>query len=66
MAPSKTSIKFSTNIPMTNNNNLDPRLSRGPGQGRNLSSDDRNALIAFLKTLSGQDVYTDEKWSDSF
>lgn len=55
-----------TNIPMTNNNNLDPRLGRGPGQGRNLSNDDRNALIAFLKTLSGQDVYTNEKWSDPF
>lgn len=55
-----------TNIPMVNNNNLDPRLGRGPGQRQNLSNDDRNALIAFLKTLSGQDVYTNEKWSDPF
>lgn len=55
-----------TNIPMMNNNNLDPRLGRGPGQGQNLSNNDRNALIAFLKTLSGQDMYTNEKWSDPF
>jgi cytochrome c peroxidase len=55
-----------TNIPNNNNNNLDPRLGRGPGQRQNLSNDDRNALIAFLQTLSGQDMYTNEKWSDPF
>lgn len=55
-----------TNIPRVNNNNLDPRLGRGPGQRQNLSNNDRNALIAFLKTLSGQDMYSNEKWSDPF
>lgn len=54
------------NIPRGNNDNLDPRLDRGPGQRQNLSNNDRNALIAFLKTLSGQDMYTNEKWSDPF
>lgn len=50
-----------------NNTNLDPRLMAGPnGQNLQLTQNEKAALIAFLKTLSGNNVYTDEKWSDPF
>ena len=50
-----------------NNPNLDPRLKpNGIGQQLNLNATEINAVIAFLKTLSGNDVYTNEKWSDPF
>jgi len=58
-------------IPVNNlNTNLDPRL-RGPqgtasNQSLNLTDDEKNALVDFLKTLSGTDVYVNEKWSDPF
>ncbi|WP_196894291.1 cytochrome-c peroxidase [Aureivirga marina] len=49
------------------NTNLDPRLSAGGnGQNLNLTEDEKAALVAFLKTLSGKDVYTNPKWSDPF
>lgn len=50
------------------NTNLDNRL-RGPGgttQQLNLTDNQKAALIAFLKTLSGNDVYTNPIWSDPF
>ena len=50
------------------NNNLDNRL-QGPGnqtQQLNLTINEKSALEAFLKTLSGSDIYTNEKWSDPF
>jgi len=50
------------------NINLDNRLQR-PGnqtQQLNLTINEKNALEAFLKTLSGTDIYTNEKWSDPF
>jgi cytochrome c peroxidase len=50
------------------NTNLDDRLDR-PGnqtQQLNLTEDDKNALEAFLRTLTGTDVYTNEIWSDPF
>jgi cytochrome c peroxidase len=52
------------------NTNLDPRL-RGPGpggQGQNLqlTQAQKNALIAFLKTLTSNAVYSDPKLSDPF
>ena len=50
-----------------NNNNLDPRLTPGGiGQQLNMSQQEIAALTAFLKTLTGTNVYTDEKWSDPF
>ncbi|MFY8187298.1 MAG: cytochrome-c peroxidase [Flavobacterium sp.] len=50
-----------------NNPNLDPRLKpNGVGQQLNLNANEVNAVIAFLKTLSGTDVYTNEKWSNPF
>jgi cytochrome c peroxidase len=49
------------------NTNLDPRLApNGFGQQLNLTAPEVNALIAFLKTLSGTNVYVDSKWSTPF
>lgn len=51
------------------NTNLDPRL-RGPGgngtQQLNLGPNQKAFLAAFLKTLSGSNLYTDPKWSNPF
>lgn len=49
------------------NTNLDPRLMPGGfGQHLNLTAPEVNAVIAFLKTLSGTNVYVDSKWSNPF
>jgi cytochrome c peroxidase len=49
------------------NTNLDNRLApNGIGQQLNLNATEVNAVIAFLKTLSGNNVYTDSKWSNPF
>ena len=47
------------------NNNLDPRITE-MGQPLNLTDEERLQLEAFLKTLTGSDIYTNEKWSDPF
>lgn len=54
------------NITEGNNQNLDNRLARGNGQNLNMTQAEKDALIAFLKTLSGRDLDTNEKWSDPF
>lgn len=59
-------IDHYNNIQAAGNNNLDQRLARGGGQNLNITAEERAALIAFLKTLSGSDVYENEKWSDPF
>jgi cytochrome c peroxidase len=49
------------------NNRLDPRLRpNGVGQKLNLTAQDVNSVIAFLRTLSGTDVYVNAKWSNPF
>ncbi|MBC5862966.1 cytochrome-c peroxidase [Flavobacterium turcicum] len=49
------------------NTNLDPRLRpNGSGQKLNLTATEVDALIAFIKTLSGSNVYTDPKWANPF
>lgn len=49
------------------NTNLDPRLRpNGQGQKLNFTGAEVNSLIAFLKTLSGTNVYSDVKWSNPF
>ena len=49
------------------NTNLDPRLRpNGQGQKLNFNAQEVNGLIAFLKTLSGTNVYTDKKWGNPF
>ena len=62
-------IEHYDNIPNNpDNSNLDDRLQR-PGnqtQQLNLTNNEKNALEAFLKTLTGSDIYTNEKWSDPF
>lgn len=50
-----------------NNSNLDPRLKpNGIGQQLHLTAQEINAVIAFLKTLGGTDVYSNKKWSNPF
>jgi cytochrome c peroxidase len=49
------------------NSNLDPRLRpQGNLQKLHLTQTEIDGLVAFLKTLSGSNVYTDTKWSDPF
>lgn len=49
------------------NNNLDRRLMpEGYPQFLDMTNEEQNELIAFLSTLTGNDVYTNEKWSDPF
>lgn len=49
------------------NTNLDRRLTpNGIGQKLNLTAVEVNAVIAFFKTLSGNEVYTHRKWSNPF
>jgi cytochrome c peroxidase len=49
------------------NTNLDPRLRpNGQGQKLNMTGAEMAALVAFLKTLSGTNVYSDTKWGNPF
>lgn len=49
------------------NPNLDPRLAPNRiGQKLNLTETEISALVAFLQTLSGTNVYIDKKWSNPF
>ncbi len=54
--------------------NLDRRLTLPPGPGMppggvfslDITNEEREALKAFLRTLTGSDVYTNPKWSNPF
>jgi len=63
-------IELYNDIPVeTENTNLDNRLSGGPGnpgQSLNLNQVEKDALVAFLETLTGVEVYSAEQWSDPF
>jgi cytochrome c peroxidase len=50
------------------NTNIDPKLNGGGGRGQNLrlSAAQQSAIVAFLGTLSGRDVYTNKKWGNPF
>lgn len=49
------------------NSNLDPKLRpNGVGQKLNLTANEVNAVIAFIRTLDGNDVYTNKKWASPF
>ncbi|NDF99108.1 MAG: cytochrome-c peroxidase [Chitinophagia bacterium] len=51
----------------TANTRLDPRLRpNGVGQQLNLTQPEVDAVIAFMRTLTGRTVYTDARWSDPF
>ncbi len=56
------------NIPnVVANNSLDPRLRvDNVGNKLQMTQTEINAVIAFMKTLSGTAVYTDPKWSNPF
>ena len=49
------------------NTNLDPRLRPG-GNGQNLNATDAEiaAIVAFMQTLGGNNVYVNKKWSNPF
>lgn len=55
-----------------NNTNLDPRLApEGYPQflgtaATGMTEPEVIAMVTFIRTLAGQDVYTNEKWSDPF
>jgi len=49
------------------NTNLDPRLRpNGFGQQLHLTQTEVQSVIAFLRTLTGTNLYIDKKWSDPF
>lgn len=49
------------------NTNLDPRLRpNNIGQKLLMTADEMTAVVQFLRTLSGKNVYVDKKWSDPF
>jgi len=54
---------YETVAPVFNNPNLSFVLSSGPFI---ISTNQKQAIIAFLKTLTGTDVYTNERWSNPF
>lgn len=50
-----------------NNPNLDNKLKpNGIGQKLNFNAQEVNSLIAFLKTLTGKNIYSDSKWGNPF
>ncbi|AFM12771.1 Di-heme cytochrome c peroxidase [Turneriella parva DSM 21527] len=54
-------------IPAAFNPQLDFRLQlSGFPQRLNMTADEKAALIAFLKTLTGNAIYTDTRWSNPF
>ncbi|MFM1972853.1 MAG: hypothetical protein RL185_1535 [Bacteroidota bacterium] len=49
------------------NTNLDPRLRPGGvGQNLNVTEAEIAAVVAFMQTLGGNNVYVDKKWSNPF
>jgi cytochrome c peroxidase len=59
-------IAHYNNIP-ANNENLDNRLRPGANlQNLNLTATEKAQIIEFLRTLTGSDVYTNQKWSNPF
>lgn len=49
------------------NTNLDPKLMPGgKGQTLTVTQQQKEAIVAFLATLSGKDVYTNKKWASPF
>lgn len=47
------------------NTNRDARVS-GPGGDLQLTAQEKSQLVAFLRTLSGNEIYTHTRWSDPF
>lgn len=58
---------YNTITPIPRNTNLDPRLRPGGnGQNLNLTELEIAAVVAFMQTLGGNNVYVDKKWSNPF
>ena len=54
-------------ITITGNPDIDVRLRPGGfGQNLNMTATEKDDVLAFIKTLTGTDVYTNIKWSDPF
>ena len=53
-------------VPLGNTNIDTKLLPQGNPQQLNLTTEEINSVIAFLRTLSGTDVYTNTKWSNPF
>ena len=62
-----TVVEHYNTINPAGNNNLDPRLMPG-GRPQNLrlTNQEKDALVAFMRTLAGNAVYTHSRWSDPF
>lgn len=56
---------YNTVQPTVNNSNLDFRLI-GSLHSMDINEEEKQQLIAFLLTLTGDDIYTNEKWSSPF
>ena len=51
----------------SNNLSLDPRMApEGAPQFLDITRQEQQELFAFLRTLTGTDVYSNAKWSDPF
>ncbi len=62
-----TVINHYNQINLAGNTNLDPRLRpNGNGQQLQLTDPEKAALVDFIRTLAGTNVYTDTKWSNPF
>lgn len=62
-----TVVNHYDSIVTAGNTNLDPRLTpAGHPQRLHLTPQEKDALVAFVRTLAGTAVYTDAKWSDPF
>lgn len=49
------------------NTTIDPKLTPGGNPQRlNLTTQEKNELVAFIRTLAGSNIYTDPKWSNPF
>jgi cytochrome c peroxidase len=54
-------------IDATGNTNLDNRLKpAGSGQNLNMTAAEKEAVVAFLKTLTGANLYTNPMWASPF
>src|SRR5690606_28233316 len=62
-------IEHYNEVPLiAGNTTLDPRLIGPTQQPQNLqlAHNQKGSLVAFLRTLTGTQIYTDEKWSNPF
>ncbi len=58
---------YNTIPSVSGNANLDPKLRpQGQLQKLLLTQNEKDALMAFIKTLTGTNIYVDEKWSNPF